>query len=87
MGLRRQGINVAVCYIDPGSFVDDDSGTAPGATAQVTADYLAQHGIPVYLVRRGEDINHALSHPLAGRTERGGNDSTAARSPTEPAIV
>ena len=87
VGLRRQGINVAVCYIDPADFVADDAGAAPGATGQVTADYLAQHGIPVYLVRRGEDINLALSHPLAGRTERAGDVSTAARSPAEPAIV
>ena len=87
VGLRRQGINVAVCYIDPASFVADDAGVAPGATGQVTADYLAQHGIPVYLVRRGEDINLALSHPLAGRMERAGNNDAAARSPAEPAIV
>ena len=87
VGLRRQGINVAVCYVDPAPFEEDDPGAAPGATGQVTADYLAQHGIPVYLVRRGEDINQALSHPLAARTERDGADDAAPRSPAEPAIV
>ena len=87
VGLRRQGINVAVCYVDAAPFEEDDPGAAPGATGQVTADYLAQHGIPVYLVRRGEDINQALSHPLAARTERDGADDAAPRSPAEPAIV
>ncbi len=87
VGLRRQGINVAVCYIDPAPFIADASGEAPGATGQVAADYLAQHGIPVYLVRRGEDINLALSHPLAARGERANGSDPAAHSPAAPAIV
>ena len=67
VGMRRQGVNVAVCYVDPAGFDGNEAQT--GATGQITADYLAQHDVPVYLVRRGDDINGALSHPLAPRTE------------------
>ncbi len=67
VGLRRQGVNVAVCYVDPTGFAGPEPLT--GATGQITADYLAQHDVPVYLVRRGDDINRALSRPLAPRTE------------------
>ena len=71
-GLRRQGVNVAVCYIDHTDFADPNSGEAPGVTGQVAADYLAQHDIPLYLVRRNGDINLALSRPLtAGGGEQG----------------
>ena len=67
VGMRRQGVNVAVCYVDPAGFAGDEAQT--GTTGQITADYLAQHDVPVYLARRGEDINRALSRPLAPRTE------------------
>ena len=67
VGMRRQGVNVAVCYVDPAGFDDNEAQT--GATGQITADYLAQHDVPVYLVRRGDDINRSLSSPLAPRTE------------------
>ena len=67
VGMRRQGVNVAVCYVDPTGFAGDEAQT--GTTGQITADYLAQHDVPVYLARRGEDINRALSRPLAPRTE------------------
>ena len=90
VGLRRQGINVAVCYIDAASFVDDDAGAAPGTTGQITTDYLAQHDIPVYLVRRGEDINQALSRPMAARTERtaaAGDTTQRSPSPVESPVV
>ncbi len=70
VGLRRQGVNVAVCYVDHTSFVAPASGAAPGTTGHITAEYLAQHDIPLYLVRRNEDINLALSHPLATGAER-----------------
>ena len=85
VGLRRQGINVAVCYIDPADFATPGSGSPaaaasppgsagraspPGAAAQIAADYLAQHDIPLYLVQRNSDLNLALSHPLAAGTAR-----------------
>ena len=69
VGMRRQGVNVAVCYVDPTGFAGDGSEAQTGTTGQITADYLAQHDVPVYLARRGEDINRALSRPLAPRTE------------------
>ena len=69
VGMRRQGVNVAVCYVDPAGFAGDGSEAQTGTTGQITADYLAQHDVPVYLARRGEDINRALSRPLAPRTE------------------
>ncbi len=72
VGMRRQGVNVAVCYVDPGEFGATEPGAAPGATAQITADYLAQNDVPLYLVRRDGDINAALSHPLTPRTEQTG---------------
>ena len=65
VGLRRQGINVTVCYVDPSSFVEPERGAAPGITGAITADYLGQHDIPLYLVRRGADINAALSQSVA----------------------
>ena len=71
VGLRRQGINVAVCYIDPAAFASPGSaGASVAATAQTTADYLAQHDIPLYLVQPGADLNLALSRPLAAGAER-----------------
>ena len=66
-GMRRQGVNIAVCYVDPVSFAGAEQLT--GTTGQITADYLAQHDVPVYLARRGDDVNRALSRPLAPRTE------------------
>ena len=91
VGLRRQGVNVAVCYVDSTSFVPLDSRAAPGATGQVTAEFLAQHDIPLYLVRQGEDLNRALSSPLItgiqGAAERrreaasAESDSVASTSP------
>ena len=69
VGMRRQGVNVAVCYVDPAGFTGAGNEPLTGATGQITADYLAQHDVPVYLVRRGDDINRALSRPLAPRTE------------------
>ena len=63
VGLRRQGVNVAVCYIDHTDFADTDAGAAPGTTGRVAADYLAQHDVPLYLVRRHGDLNEALSRP------------------------
>ena len=56
---------MAVCYVDPASFDAPGGSTAPGATAPVVANYLAQHDVPLYLVRRDADINLALSQPLA----------------------
>ena len=67
--MRRQGVNVAVCYVDPAGFTGAGNEPLTGTTGQITADYLAQHDVPVYLVRRGDDINRALSRPLAPRTE------------------
>ena len=81
VGMRRQGVNVAVCYVDPASFVGLGDGEAPGATGQVTADYLSQHDVPVYLVRKGADINAALSQPVvprAGSTRANGAGATEA---------
>ena len=78
-GLRRQGINVAVCYVDPASFDGPGGGSAPGITGQITADYLAQHDIPLYLVQRGADINLALSQPVAVSERRAPADQTPGR--------
>lgn len=86
VGMRRQGVNVAVCYVDPTTFVDDDAVTLTGATGQTTADYLAQHDVPVYLVRRGDDINTALSQPLTPRTVPATNGGAVPSQP-EPAAV
>lgn len=83
VGIRRQGINVAVCFVDRGSFIDTPTGAAPGTTARVATDYLGQHDIPLYVLRRGEDINHALSAPVAvglaaaARRTTGGNAEAA----------
>ncbi len=63
VGMRRQGVNVAVCYIDSASFAGDGDEPATGATGHITAGYLAQHDVPVYLLGRGDDINQALSRP------------------------
>ena len=85
VGLRRQGVNVAVCYVDPTGFAGPEPLT--GATGQITADYLAQHDVPVYLVRRGDDINRALSHPLAPRTEAAEREADPADLRAEPSPV
>lgn len=65
VSIRRQGINVAVCYVDRTSFDAPSANAAPGTTFRVAADYLGQHDIPLYLVRRNADINRALSFPVA----------------------
>lgn len=65
VSVRRQGINVAVCYVDRASFAAPGDNAAPGTTFRVAADYLGQHDIPLYLVRRDADINQALSYPVA----------------------
>ncbi len=87
VGMRRQGVNVAVCYVDPSTFADGDGTPLTGATGQTTADYLAQHDIPVYLVRRGDDINQALSHPLTPRTSPSANGMPNADERAQPAAV
>ena len=84
VGLRRQGINVAVCYVDPNSFPLSDAGTLPGITGQITADYLTQHDIPLYMVRRGEDINLALSRPVAAGPSRISGSATAGNDGSPP---
>ena len=85
VGLRRQGVNVAVCYVDPTGFAGPEPLT--GATGQITADYLAQHDVPVYLVRRSDDINRALSRPLTPRTEPAGRESDPANLRAEPTLA
>ena len=52
--LRRDGVNVAVVYVEPTDF---------GATADVQSpmDFLFSNEIPVYRVRRGQPLNEALS--------------------------
>ncbi len=87
VGMRRQGVNVAVCYIDPATFVDGDAGALTGATGQTTADYLAQHDIPVYMVGQGDDINRQLSHPLTPRTAPAGERATEAERVAQPAAA
>ena len=87
VGMRRQGVNVAVCYIDPATFVDGDASALTGATGQTTADYLAQHDIPVYMVGHGDDINRQLSHPLTPRTAPAGERATEAERVAQPAAV
>ncbi|MYC30923.1 MAG: DUF58 domain-containing protein [Chloroflexi bacterium] len=58
--LRRDGVNVAVVYVDPTDF---------GAPAEVQSplDFLHSNEIPVYRVRRGQSLNEALRFPLASR--------------------
>ena len=70
VGLRRQGINVTVCYVDPASFMEVDRTAAPGMTGPITADYLGQHDIPLYLIGRGADINSALSQSVVTTVDR-----------------
>ena len=55
--LRRDGVNVAVVYIEPTDF---------GAPAEVQSplDFLYSNEIPVYRVRRGQPLNEALQMPL-----------------------
>lgn len=84
VGLRRQGINVAVCYIDPNSFPLSDANASPGITGQITADYLTQHDIPLYMVRHGEDINLALSRPVAAGPSRSSGSATAENAGSSP---
>ena len=84
-GMRRQGVNIAVCYVDPASFTGAEPLT--GTTGQITADYLAQHDVPVYLARRGDDINRALSRPLAPRTQASGVRADAEELKAEPSVV
>ena len=85
VGLRRQGVNVAVCYIDHTDFAEAGGGDAPGTTGRIAADYLAQHDVPLYLVRRHGDINEALSRPLATRPQtarpRAADTAPAGQSP------
>lgn len=85
VGMRRQGVNVAVCYIDPATFVDSDALT--GATGQTTADYLAQHDIPVYMVGRGDDINQRLSRPLTPRTTPAGEHTRETERIAQAAVA
>ena len=55
--LRRDGVNVAVVYIDPTDF-----GAQP--EVQSPLDFLHSSDIPVYMVRRGRPLNEALQMPL-----------------------
>lgn len=87
VALRRQGINAAVCYVDPAPFEEQTGSAAPGTTGQTAADYLALHDVPVYLVRRGDDINAALSRPLAARVARVDENASEQREAPEPARV
>ncbi|MCY4558741.1 MAG: DUF58 domain-containing protein [Chloroflexi bacterium] len=84
VSLRRQGINVTVCYVDPTSFTGSGGESSTGMTGQAVADYLAQHDIPIYVVRRDEDINHALSRPL---TISGARIPESSSAPEDPAPV
>ena len=55
--LRRNGVNVAVVYVDATDF---------GAVAEVQSplDFLFSNEIPVYRVRRGQSLNEALQLPV-----------------------
>jgi uncharacterized protein (DUF58 family) len=58
--LRRQGVNVAVIYVDPLDF---------GAPAEVQSplEFLFMNEIATYVVKRGQAINEALRAPLQSR--------------------
>ena len=84
VSLRRQGINVTVCYVDHTSFTEPGGEPSTGTTGQAVAEYLAQHDIPIYIVRRGADINRALSRPLA---VGGARVSDASGGPADAADV
>ena len=85
VSLRRQGINVTVCYVDHTSFADPGGEPSTGTTGQSVAEYLAQHDIPIYIVRRGDDINLALSRPLAVGGTRSAEVSGVPPGPSETA--
>ena len=57
--LRRDGVNVAVAYIDPADF---------GAAVEMQSplDFLVSNEIPAYRVRRGQPLNDALRMPVQG---------------------
>lgn len=74
--LRRDGVNVAVIYIDPTEF------GAP-VEAQSPLDFLFSNEIPVYRVKRGQPLNEALKLPING--EPYPYPATRAGSSREPA--
>ena len=57
--LRRDGVNVAVIYVDPAEF-------GASVEAQSPLDFLFSNEIPVYRVKRGQPFNEALQLPLYG---------------------
>ena len=87
VSLRRQGINVTVCYVDHTSFTDAGGESSTGTTGQAVAEYLAQHDIPIYIVRRDGDINQALSRPLAVGSARAPEGAAASPDVAEAAGV
>ncbi len=84
--LRREGVNVAVAYVDPVDF-------GAQAEAQSPMDFLHSNEIPVYQVRRGQSLNAALHMPvhetpypfLAPRQEGADPDGSGGGSPSGPA--
>ena len=62
--LRRQGVNIAVVYVDPTEF-------GAAVEPQSPLDFLFANEIPVYRVKRGQSFNEALQMPLyAGESYR-----------------
>ena len=59
--LRRDGVNVAVIYIDPSDFGRANEPQSP-------LDFLHSNDITVYRVRRGQPLNEALQLPLFEET-------------------
>lgn len=86
--LRRQGVNVAVVYVDPTDF-------GAAVEPQSPLDFLFANEIPVYRVKRGQPFNEALQMPLyagesyrypaaaaaAAATNADGNTATGAAAP------
>ena len=58
--LRARGVRVVVIIVDAGSFGDEHYTEAP----QIQ---LAQHGVPFYIVKKGQMIAEALRSPVEGR--------------------
>lgn len=59
VSLRRQGVNLAVVYVDPTEF-------GAAAAPQSPLDFLFANEVPVYPVKRGQSFNEALQMPLYG---------------------
>ena len=75
--LRRQGVNVAVVYIDADSFDGRNESQAP-------LDFLLANEVPTYVVRRGQSINEALGSSLNPPVPHSGEEVSGSISGEAP---